>query len=157
VVGYTNSTPLPIPANQCVISTITINDQFAVGRLLAGVNLTHPNRAELAIRLLSPGIDRVYLLGPAANSGQDLDTLFDDSAAEVVPAGLQNAGFPFFDYIHKSSAPLLQFRGLNVKGIWKLEICNSGSSSGQLNRWVIVIPEFSDFQVHMPIIKRNSK
>ncbi len=157
VAGYTNSTPLPIPAHQCVNSTITIGDQFAVGLLLAGVNLNHPNRAELAIRLLSPGANRVYLLGPAANSGQDLDTLFDDSAAGVVPPGDQIAGSPFFDYIYKSSAPLLQFRGASMKGIWKLEICNSGSSTGTLNRWVIIIPEFSDFNTYMPLIRRSSK
>jgi subtilisin-like proprotein convertase family protein len=157
VMGYTNSTPMDILPNQCVNSSITINEQFAVGLLLAGVNLTHPNRAELAVRLLAPNTIRSYLLGPAANSGQDLDILFDDSAAGVVPAGAQNAGFPYYDNTYKPSAPLHQFRGANVKGTWRLEICNSGSSTGKLWRWIIVIPEFSDFKVYLPILRRTSK
>jgi len=155
VVGYTNSTPLPIPASGCVTSTLTVNEQFAVGLMLAGVNLNYANRAELAIRLLSPGSNRVRLLGPAANAGQNLDTLFDDSAATGVLAGDQDPGFPFYNYDYQPATPLLQFRGANIKGTWKLEICNSGSSTGTLNRWVIVVPEVSAFKVYMPIIRRS--
>jgi subtilisin-like proprotein convertase family protein len=155
VVGYTNSTPLPIPASGCVTSTLTVNEQFAVGLMLAGVNLNYANRAELAIRLLSPGSNRVRLLGPAANAGQNLDTLFDDSAATGVLDGDQDPGFPFYNYNYQPATPLLQFRGANIKGTWKLEICNSGSSTGTLNRWVIVVPEVSAFKVYMPIIRRN--
>ena len=91
VAGYSNPNPIDIGANQCVTSPLTINDRFAVGRLLAGVNLTYPiigtaSRTDLTIRLLSPGTSRARLLGLAANSRQNLDTLFDDSATQGVPA-----------------------------------------------------------------------
>ncbi|CAG0936620.1 hypothetical protein TFLX_05501 [Thermoflexales bacterium] len=154
VAGYTNPNPLDIPAGLCVTSTLTIDDQFAIGTLLAGVNLNYPNRTNLTIRLLSPGTNRVRLLGPAATSGQNLDTLFDDSAAQAVPAGDQNPASPFYDNTYKSAVPLQQFRGAGVKGNWKLEICNAGSSTGTLNRWVVVIPEVADFNVYMPMIRR---
>ncbi len=157
VAGYSNSTPVDILPHQCVTSTVTVNDQYAIGQLLAGVNLAYPERAELTIRLLSPGPARARLLGPAANSGMNLDTLFDDSAAQGVPSGDQDPASPFYENVYRSTAPLSAFIGIAVKGTWKLGICNSGSSTGTLNRWVIVIPEISDFKIHMPIVRRNSK
>jgi subtilisin-like proprotein convertase family protein len=155
VAGYTNPNPLDFGAHQCVTSTLTINDQFAIGRLLAGVNLNHPNRADLTIRLLSPGPVRTRLLGPAANSGQHLDTLFDDSKTQGVPVGNHNPASPFYTPAYQPVTPLSQFVGVGVKGNWRLEICNSGSSNGTLNRWIIVIPEITDFKVYMPNIRRN--
>jgi subtilisin-like proprotein convertase family protein len=157
VAGYTNLNPLDIAANQCVTSTLTINDQFAIGRLLAGVDLTYINRSDLTIRLLSPGSSRARLLGPAANSGQNLDTLFDDSADQGVPSGDQDPASPFYENVSQPVTPLSQFIGVGVKGNWRLGICNSGSSNGTLNRWVIVVPEVTDFKVYMPMIRRRSK
>jgi hypothetical protein len=160
VAGYSNPSPVDIGAHGCITSLLTITDQFAVGRLLSGVNLTYPKtgtgtRTDLTIRLLAPGSSRARLLGPAANSGQNLDTLFDDSAAQGVPAGDQNTASPFYENVYQPATPLRQFVGAGVKGTWKLEICNSGSSSGTLNRWVLVVPEISNFKVFMPIIRRK--
>jgi subtilisin-like proprotein convertase family protein len=155
VAGYSNPNPIDIAANQCITSLLTINDQFAVGRLLTGVNLTYGDRAQLTIRLLAPGSSRARLLGPAANSGQNLDTLFDDSAAQSVPPGDQNIASPFYENVYKPATPLQQFVGVGVKGTWKLEVCNSGPSTGTLNRWALVVPEISNFKVFMPIIRRN--
>ncbi len=95
VVGYTNANALDIGPGQCVNSTLTINEKFAIGRLLAGVNLTYHtgSRTNLTIRLFSPGLPKVTLLGPAANSGQNLDTMFDDSASSVVPARASKSRF----------------------------------------------------------------
>ena len=58
VVGYINSNALDIVPGQCGNSTLTINEKFAIGRLLAGVNLLTYNRQshELDIRLFSPGL-----------------------------------------------------------------------------------------------------
>jgi subtilisin-like proprotein convertase family protein len=154
VVGYFNSNPLDIGPNQCVTSTMNIPDQFAIGRMLAGVNLAYPNRANLTIRLLSPGVPKVNLLGPAANSGQNLDTMFDDSAPNPVPTGNQNTAAPFYDNIYKPATPLSQVRGTAIKGTWKLQICNTASATGTLNRWVLIVPEVSDFKVYLPLIRR---
>jgi subtilisin-like proprotein convertase family protein len=136
-------------------STLTINEQFAIGRLLAGVNLSYAgSRASLTIRLLSPGNARLNLLGPGANSGANLDTMFDDSEAVIVPPGDQNPAFPYYDNSYKPFAPLSLFRGYAIKGNWKLEICNASATSATLNRWVLVVPEVSDFTVHLPLIRR---
>jgi hypothetical protein len=157
VVGYTNANPLDIGPGQCVNSTLTINEKFAIGRLLAGVNLlTYTgSRTNLTIRLLSPGLPKVTLLGPAANSGQNLDTMFDDSASSVVPAGNQDPASPFYDNTYKPSTPLLRVRGTGIKGTWKLEICNAGTAKVTLNRWVLVVPEISDFKVYLPVFRRS--
>jgi hypothetical protein len=156
VVGYANNNGLDIGPSQCVNSSLTINEKFAIGRMLAGVNLTYSgSRTNLTIRLLSPGITKVTLLGPAANSGRNLDTMFDDSASSIVPAGDQDPAAPYYNPSYKPSTPLSQVRGIGINGTWRLEICNTGTVRATLNRWVLVVPETTDFKVYMPIIKRN--
>jgi subtilisin-like proprotein convertase family protein len=155
VAGHANFNPLSIGPGLCVTRTLTINDKFSIGRMLAGVNLSYLYRHDLTIRLLSPGIPQVTLLGPAANDGVNLNTMFDDSAATVVPGGPQDLSRPFSDYIYKPSTPLSQVRGISMKGTWKLEICNAGTATGTLNYWVLVVPEITDFKAYLPIIRRN--
>ncbi len=157
VVGYANANPLDIGVGQCLNSSITINDKFAVRRVLAGVNLLTYNstRAGLTIRLLSPGLPRVTLLGPAAGTGKNLDTMFDDSASSFVPAnGDQNPAAPYYDSVYKPSTPLLQVRGVGIKGTWALQVCNTGAATVTLNRWVLVVPEITDFKVYLPVMRR---
>lgn len=155
IAGYSNPSPIDIGAGQCITSLLPIGDQFAVGRLLTGVNLTYGERANLTVRLLAPNYRSAYLLGPAANSGQNLDTLFDDSAAEIVPAGNQNIASPFYEYVYRPTKPLQRFNGVSINGTWRLEVCNAGAASGSLNRWVLVVPEISEFRVFMPLIRRR--
>ncbi len=157
VVGYANANPLDIGVGQCLNSSITINDKFAVGRVLAGVNLLTYNssRAGLTIRLLSPGLPRVTLLVPAAGTGKNLDTMFDDSASSFVPAnGDQNPAAPYYDSVYKPSTPLSQIRGVGIKGTWALQVCNTGAATVTLNRWVLVVPEITDFKVYLPVMRR---
>jgi subtilisin-like proprotein convertase family protein len=155
VVGYANFNPLSIGSGLCVTRTMTINEKFAIGRILAGVNLTYTNRSDLTVRLLSPGTPKVTLLGPAANSGQNLNTMFDDSKSQFVPTGDQVTSLSFSNYVYKPATPLSQVRGMGIRGTWKLEICNAGTATGTLNYWVLVVPETTDFKVYLPIIKRN--
>ncbi len=156
VVGYTNANALDFGANTCATSTLTINDQFAVGLMQAGVNLSYTgSRTDLTIRLLSPGTARVNLLGPGAQSGQNLNTMFDDSAATGVLQGDQTLGPTFYSYNYKPATALLQMRGVGLKGSWKLEICNKSLlTGGTLNRWVLVVPELSAFKVYLPLVRR---
>jgi subtilisin-like proprotein convertase family protein len=81
--------------------------------------------------------------------------MFDDSASSIVPAGNQDPAAPYYNPSYKPSTPLSQVRGIGIKGTWKLEICNAGSAKVTLNRWALVVPEFTDFKVYLPIIKRN--
>jgi hypothetical protein len=82
VMGYPSSGSPSIGPNQCVISGLTINDQGAVGRMLVGVNLTHPDRSKLTIRLLSPGFPKVTLFAPAGTAAE-LDTLLTTASGPV--------------------------------------------------------------------------
>ncbi len=158
VVGYADSDGLDIGPGPgaCVTSAMPVNDKFFIGRMLVGVNLTYPDRADLTIRLLSPGGRTVTLLGPAASHGQDLNTMFDDSALTGMPALQdQDTSVPFSSYIFKPATPLLQLRGTSIRGIWTLQICNAGAGTGTLRHWVIVVPEFTNIlRVYMPLIRR---
>ena len=158
VVGYANINGLDIGVGQCGSSTVTINEKLAVGRMLAGVNLDTHNgsRAGLTIRLHSPGTPEVTLLVPAAGSGQNLDTMFDDSAPSTVPANVNlTPAPPYYDSTYKPSTPLSQFRGTGIKGTWRLQVCNAGAATVTLNRWVLVVPEFSAFKAYLPVTRRN--
>ena len=63
VAGYSNPNPIDIAANQCITSLLTINDQFAVGRLLTGVNLTYVDRARTDRSLTSTRLEQSALAG----------------------------------------------------------------------------------------------
>ncbi len=154
VIGYSGSGTGILP-NQCVTTTLTINDSVIIGRVQVGVNLNYADRAELAVNVIAPNSRKVVLLGSAGNTGQNLDTLFDDNAATGVPAGNQDPADPYYDNTFKPSSPLSLLRGINFKGAWKLEICSNSANSGTLNRWAIVVPEVSNPKVYLPVICRN--
>lgn len=156
VVGYSGA-GTGIQPNQCVNSTLTIPDSIAIGRAQVGVNLTYANRADLTINVFAPNSRKVVLIGPAGNSGKDLNTLFDDNAPTGVPVGDQDsASAVLYENLYKPSTPLMQLRGTNLKGLWKIEICNNTANvGGTLNSWAIVVPEVSKPKVYLPLIRRG--
>ena len=156
VVGYSGGGGDIVP-NQCLNSTFTLNDNLVIGYAQVGVNLTYNNRADLTISVIAPDNRKVVLLGPAGNAGQDLDTLFDDSAPTGVPAGNQDPADPFYDNTYQPATPLSLLRGTLLKGQWTLQVCNSSQppTSGTLNRWALVVPEASKPKVYLPSIRRG--
>jgi subtilisin-like proprotein convertase family protein len=157
VIGYSGSGG-DIEPNQCLNSPITLNDNLVIGRAQVGVNLTYNNRHDLTVSIIAPNNRKVVLLGPAGSVGQDLDTLFDDSAATGVPAGNQDPAEPYYDNTYQPSTPLAQLRGTLLKGLWTLQVCNSSTTtSGTLNRWALVVPEVSKPKVYLPLIRHTKK
>ncbi len=156
VVGYSGA-GTDIQPNQCVNSTLTIPNSIVIGRAQVGVNLTYVNRADLTVNVFAPNGRKVVLLGPAGSSGKDLNTLFDDTAPTGVPVGDQDAASAvLYENRYKPAALLAQLRGTNLKGLWKLEICNnSANRGGTLNSWAIVVPEVSKPKVYLPLIRRG--
>jgi subtilisin-like proprotein convertase family protein len=156
VIGYSGEGG-SIGPNQCVNSTFTLNDNLVIGRAQVGVNLTYNNRADLTVSVIAPNRRKVVLLAPG-NTGQDLDTLFDDSAATGVPTGNQDPADPYYDNTYKPSTPLSQLRGTLLKGLWTLQVCNSSTTtSGTLNRWALVVPEASKPKVYLPVMRHTKK
>jgi predicted outer membrane repeat protein len=156
VIGY-NGGGGGLGPNQCVNTTLTINDSIVIGRAQVGVNLTYPNRADLTINVYASNNRKVTLLGPNANSGKDLNTLFDDNAPSGVPAGDQDSTSPsLYENLFKPATLLSQLRGVNARGDWKLEVCNNTANpGGTLNSWVIVVPEVGKPKVYLPLIRRG--
>ncbi len=109
---YTNSTPMAVPDLQTVNSSITVSGR--TGNAPAGsqvyVNITHPRRGDLRIRLVAPD-GSLYLLKQSSAG---------DTAANVVAT-----------YTVNLSAEVLN-------GTWKLRIADVASgSTGTLNNWKI--------------------
>ena len=95
------------------------------------------------------------LLGPAADSGPNLNTMFDDSASNFVPATASKSRFSVLrQHLQAVHAAVASSRHRH-SGNRKLEICNAGTVKVTLNRWVLVVPEISDFRVYLPVIRRS--
>jgi predicted outer membrane repeat protein len=155
VIGYSGGNS-GLEPNQCVNSTLTINDSILIGRAQVGINLTYPTRTDLTINVYTPNNRKVTLLDHTVNPGANLDTLFDDNASTGVPFGDQDTGEPYYTPSYKPTTPLTQLRNVNARGTWKLEVCNStANSGGALNSWVIVVPEVAKPKVYLPLIRRG--
>lgn len=154
VIGYTNSTPGEIAAGQCLTSTTVVSSSYVIGSLHLGVNLTYAPRGDLRVSLISPGNRRVHVLGDTGGNGQNLDVLWDDD--EAIPVGVEDhdATFPYYDYVRKPDEPLTPLFGTAVGGAWRLEICNTGTMAGTLNRWSLIIPEIKSPRINLPLMRR---
>ena len=159
VVGYpANDTPLTIPANGCVTSTLTIASNDGIGRLQLGVNLNLEPRGNLRVNLYAPFSSIVHALSNPGGSGNDLDVLWDDvSTAGLVGTASQDPASPYFDYVRQPDNPLAVLSSHKVNGTWKLEVCNPALITGTLNHWVMVVPNVqTGTKIYLPVI-RNKK
>lgn len=154
VIGYTNSTPGEIAAGQCLTSTTVVSSSYVIGSLHLGVNLTYAPRGDLRVSLISPGNRRVHVLGDTGGSGQNLDVLWDDDESIPVGAEDHDVAFPYYDYVRRPDEPLTPLFGTAAGGAWRLEICNTGTMAGTLNRWSLIIPEIKSPRINLPLMRR---
>ncbi len=154
VIGFTNSTPAPIEAGQCITSSTDVPSSLVIGNLQIGANVTFQPRGDLRIKLYSP-VQRVsQLLDATGGSGQNLDVLWDDPAPDPVGTEDHDPAFPYYDLIRHPDHPLSVMSGVNLRGLWRLEICNVGVNTGTLNRWTLVAPNFGNPKVLLPLVRR---
>jgi subtilisin-like proprotein convertase family protein len=99
-----------------VVSRLVINDHGRIQSLKASVDITHTWIGDLIVRLVGPGGQRVDLHRRAGNSGRNIVKTYHD----VLTPGLA------------------QFQGLDINGVWSLEVSDLASrDTGTLNRWGI--------------------
>lgn len=156
VIGFTNATGQNILANQCITSTLHVSSSFAIGSLLAGTNITFTPRGDLRINLYAPFGTSVNLMGSTGGSGENLNILWDNSSVNgVVTSTNHTVMLPFYYYVHQPAQSLVGLFGRSVRGDWRLEICNLGSSTGRLNRWSLIIPDIRNFKAYLPVMRRK--
>ncbi|HSN56231.1 MAG TPA: proprotein convertase P-domain-containing protein, partial [Candidatus Sulfomarinibacteraceae bacterium] len=140
---YTNTTPLPIPDNQCstgwVSSVITVPDSFFIADVNVGIWMTHTYRGDVEIQLRAPDGTTVLLIADLGSSADNINALFDDSA----PAGPDSTTHapppPYYpDHPWTPVQPLAAFRGVPSAGDWTLDVCDdAGGDTGTLEQWTL--------------------
>lgn len=155
-IGFTNSTTGEILPGQCITSETNINNNLIIGRVEVGVNATFQPRGDLRVSLYSPNRAVIQLLDyGTGGDGHNLDVLWDDSAPDQVGTENHDPDFPYFDMLRYPEQLLSQLAGVNSRGLWKLEICNAGVNTGQLNRWTLLVPSIgSNPTLFLPLVRR---
>jgi len=133
VSAYTNTTPLPLPDTDTVVSTISVpGSTRSVADVNVLINLTHTFDADMDIYLISPTGTRVELTTDNGGSGDNfINTIFDDEAATSITLGVA----PFTGSFRPEGL-LSAVDGQLVGGNWQLEITDDEAiDTGTLNNW----------------------
>jgi len=156
VIGYNNTVTQTIGSQLCVTSTTLITSTYLIGVLHVGTNVTFEPRSNLRVTLYAPTDQVIHLLGDTGGSGQNLDVLWDDSST-LGPVGTENhiIDASFFKYVRVPDESLTPLHGRRLAGSWRLEVCNvAATGGGTLNRWSLLVPEFGNPKIYLPIIRR---
>ena len=141
---YTTATSLP--NNTCTSYTsitIPVTDSYSITDLNVGLNITHPNRADIDAKLTSPAGTTIFLFTDIGGTGDHLDILLDDSATTDIGT-LSNTpnhtvASPYYKNLFNPEGAiyLSAFNGQNSKGNWVLGICDDSTTDatiGTVNR-----------------------
>ena len=128
-------TPISLPDENTVISTLEISDDATIHDLNVQLNIAHTRDADLDVYLISPVGTRVELFTDVGGSGDDFqDTIFDDESGIPITSG----SAPFAG-TYRPEGNLAEFEGESLAGTWQLEIHDDRSrQTGTLNSWSII-------------------
>lgn len=132
---HTNSTPFAIAPRGLTMSPITVPAGTTIGNLQVQVNISYPDDANLYLYLISPQGKCIALDYNRGGSGANLtNTLFSQAAGTTIGAGRAP-----FNGTYRPEGDLSQYNGMNAAGTWRLGIRNSGTESGRLLNWSLIL------------------
>lgn len=141
--SYSNTTTGTISetATTCtspMVRSFTVAANAQVTDVNIGVQFTHSYRGDVRATLVSPGGTVVNLITNVGTSADNLNVLFDDSAAASITTHTTNdntAAAPPYQRNFRPEGSLASFNGQGSAGIWQLTICDSlNSDSGNFTR-----------------------
>ncbi|MBK8584424.1 MAG: proprotein convertase P-domain-containing protein [Bacteroidetes bacterium] len=139
---FTSNVPVFIPDNNAtgvtspiVVSGISPSTLSATSVVSVNLNLTHTYDGDLAISLISPSGNSVYLSNRRGSGGDNfINTVFTMSAATLI-----NLGTAPFTGNFKPDGNLGTFTG-NANGTWLLKVQDlAGVDTGRIQNWNIII------------------
>ena len=149
--AYTSARPGPIiPDHGCldnasVTQSVVVPDTFLLGAVRVGVNLTHPWRGDIFVRLTSPDGTNINILNLAdgyANYNVLIDDTSTNASGEGAGAGAHDPNAAAWQYTWRSAAGLGVFKGTPTAGTWTLTVCDRyWGDRGQLNYWSLYLDE----------------
>ncbi|MBJ7438674.1 MAG: DUF11 domain-containing protein [Sphingopyxis sp.] len=130
---YSNTTTGTISetATTCtspMVRGFTVAANAQITDVNVGVQFTHSYRGDVRATLVSPSGTVVNLITNVGTSADNLNVLFDDSAASSVSTHTANdntAAAPPYQRTFSSEATLAAFNGQGSAGTWQLTICDS--------------------------------
>ncbi|MBI5481414.1 MAG: proprotein convertase P-domain-containing protein [Deltaproteobacteria bacterium] len=139
--SYESTTPVAIPDADCVnpvTATLTVPDAFRIGDARVGVWISHPNRGQLRVSVVAPDATEISLDPGLGGSADNLNVLFDDTAAANYD--WMNHAAPGTYYANRwiPAASLGVLRFGQAAGTWTLKVCdNVTGETGSLERWAL--------------------
>ena len=141
--SYSNTTTGTISesATTCtspMVRNFTVAANAQVTDVKIGVQFTHTYRGDVRATLVSPGGTVVDLITNVGTSADNLNVLFDDSAAASIATHTTNdntAAAPPYQRTFRPEGSLASFDGQGSAGTWQLTICDSlNGDSGNFTR-----------------------
>lgn len=141
--NYSNTTTGTISetATTCtspMVRNFTVAANAQVTDVNIGVQFTHTYRGDVRATLVSPAGTVVNLITNVGTSADNLNVLFDDSAASSITTHTTNdntSTAPPYQRNFRPEGSLASFNGQGSAGTWQLTICDSlNSDSGNFTR-----------------------
>ena len=141
--SYSNTTTGTISesATTCanpMLRTFTVGANAQVTDVNIGVQFSHSYRGDIRATLVSPSGTVVNLITNVGTSANNLNVLFDDSAAASIATHTANdstAAAPPYQRDFRPETALANFNGQGSAGTWQLTICDSlNGDSGNFTR-----------------------
>ncbi len=136
-ISYTNTVDGTVnetatPCTSPLIRTFTVPEVYSIADVNIGVLMSHTYRGDLRMFLLSPQSTQITLIQNTADTQNNFNVLYDDSAAaSITTHTTQNdtatatTVVPPYQRTFRPLQALSAFNGQNANGIWTLSICDS--------------------------------
>lgn len=126
------------PCTSPMVRNFTVAANAQITDVNIGVQFTHSYRGDIRATLVSPTGTVVNLITNVGTSADNLNVLFDDSAATSVTTHTANdntAAAPPYQRNFQPQGTLADFNGEGSAGSWQLTICDSlNGDSGNFTR-----------------------
>ncbi len=136
-ISYTNTVDGTVnetatPCTNPLIRTFNVPEIYSIADVNIGVLMSHTYRGDLRMFLLSPQATQITLIQNTADTQNNFNVLYDDSAAALITTHttLNDTAtaatiVPPYQRTFRPLQALSAFNGQNANGIWTLSICDS--------------------------------
>lgn len=136
-ISYTNTVDGTVnetatPCTNPLIRTFNVPEIYSIADVNIGVLMSHTYRGDLRMFLLSPQATQITLIQNTADTQNNFNVLYDDSAAASITTHttLNDTAtaatiVPPYQRTFRPLQALSAFNGQNANGIWTLSICDS--------------------------------
>jgi uncharacterized repeat protein (TIGR01451 family) len=136
-INYTNTVDGTVnetatPCTNPLIRTFNVPEIYSIADVNIGVLMSHTYRGDLRMFLLSPQATQITLIQNTADTQNNFNVLFDDSAAALITThttlndtATATTVVPAYQRTFRPLQALSAFNGQNANGTWTLSICDS--------------------------------